>query len=216
MISCHKISVETSPAWPVSRTMSRRAARVAMRLAVLSAVALGLLLLPHRADAFINAGGEVGLVKRSASPPSNLQLGLGYGLHGELGFLPFIAVGPYYLHYQLSADDRSLLGAGDANFNVLGLRARLTLPLPVGVKPYAYIGAGYTWVSYALPGRDVGGHFVEIPIGVGIAYSILPLIQGSLEFAYRPGSGFGGDAFDSGVSKPDGGFSVLLGIALDL
>src|SRR5262249_17890557 len=122
---------------------------------------------------------------------------------------------PYYLHYQLSADDRSLLGSGDANFNVLGLRARLTLPLPV-IKPYGYIGAGYTWVSYALPGRDLGGHFLEIPIGIGVAYSILPLLQGSLEVAYRPGSAFGGDAFDLGVSRPDSGFSVLLGIALDL
>jgi hypothetical protein len=186
------------------------------RLAVPAATALGLVFLSRRADAFINAGAEVGLFKRSASPPSNLQLGLGYGFHGEIGLLPFITVGPYYLHYQLSADDRPLVLAADANFNVLGLRARLTLPLPIGFKPYAYVGAGYTWVDYALPLGDRGGHFVEIPIGIGLAYSIVPLIQGSLEFAYRPGSAFGGEAFDLGVSKPDSGFSVLLGIALDL
>ena len=184
--------------------------RSSIRLALPAAAAAAILLFSHRASAFINVGGEVGLFDRSAPAPNDLELGLGYGLHGEIGLLPFITVGPYYLHYQLS-------GSPGAIFNVLGARARLTLPLPV-IEPYGYVGVGYTWVSYdtPLPG-DFTGNFVEIPLGVGVAYSIIPLLKGSLDFAYRPGSGFAGSAYDFwGITKPTGGFSVLLGIALDL
>lgn len=180
------------------------------RLAAPAAVAAGVFLFSQRADAFINAGVEVGVVKRYASPP--LDLALGYGLHGEIGLLPFITLGPYFLHYEPSG----------WTFNVVGGRARLTLPLPV-LEPYAYVGVGYTWASVdtplagAVPGVDLTGHFVEIPIGFGVQYSIIPIFKGSLDFAYRPGSGFGGNIYEvGGVDKPIGGFSLMLGIALDL
>jgi opacity protein-like surface antigen len=126
-------------------------------------------------------------------------------------------VGPYYLHYELSSGDRPLAGAADAVFNTLGLRARLMLPIPGSIKPYGYVGAGYTWVNYGLALGDRGGHFVEIPIGIGLAYQVLEVFQLSLDVAYRPGSAFGGSAFDSvGVTRPTSGYSVLLGAAIDL
>jgi len=134
------------------------------------------------------------------------------------------------MHYELSSADEgaraagvqfdsSIAGAG-AVFNTLGLRARVMLPVPGSFKPYAYIGAGYTWVGYTYKFPSAGdqtGRFIEIPIGVGAAYEVLPLLQLSLDVAYRPGSSFGGAAYDNGlISKPSSGYSVLLGAAVNL
>jgi hypothetical protein len=196
---------------PVSneRRARRIRARLFMRLVALGVVVLGSVGFSRSAHAFINAGVEVGGFKRDTT-----KIGVGYGLHAELTLLPFVHVGPYFLHYQLAADDAFV--PNDAAFNTLGLRARLVLPLPISTKPYAYIGAGYSTESVGLPLGDRGGHFVEIPVGVGIAFDVLPLLQGSLDFAYRPGTAFGGNLYDAGVPKPTNGFSVMLGIALDL
>jgi hypothetical protein len=174
--------------------------------------------MPRRAEALINAGAEGGIVKRSADSPSNLKLGLGYGVHGEVDLIPLIKLGPYYMHYELTAADRPSPGAADAVFNTLGLRARVTLPIPGSYKPYAYAGAGYTWVNYSPAVGDRSGHFFELPIGVGIAYEVIAIFQLSLDAAYRPGVAFGGDAF-SGIgaaNHPSGGWSLLLGAALSL
>jgi opacity protein-like surface antigen len=171
-----------------------------------------------QARALVNVGAEAGLVKRTADSPNNLKLGVGYGVHGELDLLPLIKVGPYLLHYELSGAD-DVVGVPDAVFTVLGLRARLMLPVPGPVKPYAYVGAGYTWVNYNYPVIDTrSGRFIEIPIGVGAAYEPLPLLQISLDVAYRPAASFGGAAYESplAISHPASGYSVLLGAAVNL
>jgi hypothetical protein len=174
--------------------------------------------LPARADAFINAGAEGGIVKRSADSPNNLKLGLGYGLHGEIDLLPLLKLGPYYLHYELSSADRPAPGSADAVFNTLGLRARVTLPIPGSYKPYVYAGAGYTWVTYSPALGDRTGHFFETPIGAGLAYEVIEIFQLSLDVAYRPGVAFGGDAFSglAPANQPSGGWSLMLGAALNL
>lgn len=179
------------------------------------------LLAPGRGEAFINVGAEGGLVKRSADPPNNLKLGLGYGLHGEIDMIPLLKVGPYYLHSELSSADSPAPGATDAGFNTLGLRARLLLPIPGSYKPYAYAGLGYTWVNYTPVGPSPfpaqSGHFLETPLGVGIAYEVAAIFQLSLDAAYRPGFSFGGDAFDAvHLTQPTSGWSLMLGAALDL
>jgi hypothetical protein len=194
------------------------------RALALSFFALVALAIPRRAHAFINVGPEAGLVKRSADSPNNLKLGLGYGAHGELDMFPLLKLGPYYLHYELGSADKPALGAADAAFNVLGLRARVTLPIPGSYKPYAFAGVGYTWVNYTLvapaPGQsaEFGGHFFETPLGVGIAYEVIEIFQLSLDAAYRPAFGFGGDAYGSGSGggTPSSGWSVLLGASLNL
>jgi opacity protein-like surface antigen len=183
--------------------------------------ALALLFLPKAASAMINVGAEGGIVKRSADSPLNLKLGLGYGAHGELDMFPLLKLGAYYLHYELGSADKPALGSADAAFNTLGLRARVTLPIPGSYKPYAFAGVGYTWVNYtpvSPPGEGVGGHFFETPIGVGIAYEVVEIFQLSLDAAWRPGFGFGGDAFtaSSGGGNPSSGWSVLLGASLNL
>jgi opacity protein-like surface antigen len=186
-------------------------------------VALAFLLAPKRANAMINFGAEGGIVKRSADSPNNLKVGLGYGAHGEIDLFPLLKLGPYYLHYELGSADKPAIGAADAAFNVLGLRARLTLPIPGSIKPYAFAGAGYTWVNYTLvapaagQADSFGGHFFETPLGVGIAYEVVEIFQLSLDAAYRPGFGFGGDAYaGSSSGTPSSGWSILLGAALNL
>jgi len=187
--------------------------------------ALALLFVPKRAEALINVGAEGGLVKRTADSPNNLKLGLGYGAHGEVDLLPLIKFGPYYLHYELSSADSPALGSADAVFNTLGLRARLMLPIPGSYKPYAFAGVGYAWASYTLSfgsftSPAASGHFFETPLGAGIAYEVVEIFQLSLDAAYRPAFGFGGDAFNSafngGVTHPTSGWSLMLGAALNL
>src|SRR5262249_6697879 len=98
-----------------------------------------------------------------------------------------IDFGPYYLHYSLSAADAPAPLAGDAAFNVLGVRARVNLPLPGRTRPYGFVGLGYTWDSYKNDfGLDRSGHFFEIPVGVGVIHEAM-IFRFSAEFALRPG-----------------------------
>jgi hypothetical protein len=182
-----------------------------------AALASAALVLCRPAHALINVGPEAGLVKRSADSPNNLKLGLGYGAHAELDVLPLLKLGPYYFHYELSSADEPTPGAADAAFNTFGLRARLMLPIPGSIKPYGYVGAGYSWVTYTQNSGDHTGHFVETPIGIGVADQLLEIFQLSLDVAYRPGLAFGGTAYDDfHVTQPSSGWSVLIGAALDL
>ena len=189
-----------------------------VRAASAMMVASAALFASSEAHALVNVGAEAGLVKRTADSPNNLKLGVGYGVHAELDLIPLLKVGPYLLHYELAGADESPLSA-DAAFTALGLRARLMLPVPGSIKPYAYIGAGYTWVNYTYPViDDRPGRFIEIPIGVGAAYEPLPLLQISLDAAYRPATSFGGTAYEptSPITHPGTGYSVLLGVAVNL
>jgi hypothetical protein len=188
-----------------------------VRLLVISFVGLVALAIPRSAHALVNVGAEGGIVKRSADSPNNLKLGFGYGAHAELDLLPLLKLGPYYLHYTLSSADSPAVGAADATFNTVGLRARLILPIPGSIKPYGYVGAGYTWDSYAQAGGDRTGHFMETPIGVGVADEIIEIFHLSLDFAYRPGLAFGGDAYDTyKIAQPSSGWTLMLGLALNL
>ncbi len=199
-----------------SSTSGARRAPVCRALALLL-FALAVLAIPRRAHAMVNVGAEGGLVKRTADSPYNLKVGFGYGAHAELDMLPLLKLGPYYLHYELSSADQPSPGSADATFNTLGLRARVILPVPGSFKPYAYIGAGYTWVNYVQNSGDHTGRFVETPIGVGVADEFAEIFHLSLDVAYRPGVAFGGDAYDTyNVAHPGGGWSLMLGVALNL
>lgn len=197
---------------------------------------LGLLAMPREACASIlNAGAEAGAITRTADDPDNLKWGFGWGVHGELGLLPLLNIGPYYMHYELAPTGGSSTTTEDAIFNTLGLRMRLLVPVPGSSwKPYAYLGAGYAWVTYpsvplastlAQPARapaglsgNTSGHFFEIPIGLGVAYEFATVFHVSADVAYRPGKWFGGAVYDDAPTRnqPSSGWSVLLGAALDL
>src|SRR5262247_3388762 len=98
------------------------------------ALVLAFVFAASTARVMINVGAEGGLVKCSVDSSLNFKVGLGYGVHGELDMLPLLKVGPYYLHYELGSADKPALGAADAAFNVLGLRARFMLPIPGSYK----------------------------------------------------------------------------------
>jgi hypothetical protein len=53
-------------------------------------------------------------------------------------------------------------------------------------------------------------------IGVGIVYDLIPLLQLSVEGAYRPGMSFGGDAFPAGAPALGSGWSAMVGASLKL
>jgi hypothetical protein len=178
---------------------------------------LGGLAFSGSAHALLNAGIELGAVKRTADAPDNLKLGFGYGAHAELSLLPALNIGVYYLRSTNSMADASLGNSADATFNTLGLRARLILPLPGDTKPYAFMGFGSTWTKYSAAGVDTSGHSWEIPIGLGVLHKLNDIFQISLEAAYRPSTKFTGDAYEKvNMSHPSSGWSALVGFALDL
>jgi opacity protein-like surface antigen len=202
--------------------------------AVGAALGAAALLAPSRASAALNAGVEYGMVKRSADDPYNFKLGTGWGAHLEASLLPMLNLGPYYLHYELGNPNDATSLSHDTRFDVVGLRARFMLPVPGSDwKPYAYAGIGYTWVSYGSlqvpfdvtnPAARSGGfearsgHFLETPVGVGIAYELAKIIHLSADFALRPGMSFGGAAYDDdpGYGQPKFGWSLMAGAALNL
>lgn len=211
-------SAGTTVTMATNEQTSGKVSKDLVRAASALLVACAALFASSEAHALVNVGAEAGLVKRTADSPNNLKLGVGYGVHAELDLLPLLKIGPYLLHYELSGADESAVAA-DAAFTALGLRARLMLPVPGSIKPYAYVGAGYTWVTYTYPViDDRAGRFIEIPIGIGAAYEPLPLLQISLDVAYRPATSFGGTAYDStpSITHPGTGYSALLGVAVNL
>ncbi len=187
------------------------------------ACVLGIIAAPTPVEARIDIGPEVGIVKRWADWPENLKPGIGFGGHVGFELAPLATVGPYYLHYELSPTDSSVSFVGGV-FNTVGLRVALALPVPGPIKPHAFAGVGYVWTTYdyrgALidPGFSSGsssGHFVEVPLGIGVTYDVVERCQVSLDAAYRPGFIFDGHGLwtNQAPNTPTHGASLMLGAA---
>jgi hypothetical protein len=191
---------------------SSRQASVAMALAA-CAVAVAV---TQPAAALLSAGAEAGIAGRSASVPNGLKIGAAFGVHGDVDLLPLVRLGPYFLHYELAASDRPDPLAADASFNAFGLRTRVRVPLTARMRAYGSVGLGYTFASYTAP-WDRSGHFWECPLGLGVGYEVIDILELSVEGAYRPGFAFGGGAFGDqlSISRPGAGFSVLLGATVE-
>ncbi|MCU0691663.1 MAG: outer membrane beta-barrel protein [Polyangiaceae bacterium] len=172
----------------------------------------------NHASAQVNAGLEGGVAYRFATP--SLTPGLAYGAHAEGKPIPILSVGAYYLAYDLGIDGAPSTVSSVA-FRSFGGRVRFTLPLPgSNFRPFAYAGVGYVSVSYPMLSEVVerDGHFVELPIGLGVGYKLAKLVELTADVALRPGFGFGGDAYD-GPQKYDEsnvGLAAMLGAAVDL
>lgn len=183
------------------------------------------------AQAQVNAGVDGGVAYRSSTP--KLNLGWAYGAHAEVKPLEVLSIGAYYLGYDLPLDGAPNT-VKDAGFRSLGGRARFTLPLPdSNFRPYGYLGFGYVWTSY--PVEDTGfnpdimgntpvgfiqrdGHFLEVPLGIGLGYKIGGIFELSADIALRPGFGFGGDAYEGPypVDETKIGLTGLIGASIDL
>jgi len=127
--------------------------------------------------------------------------------------LPLIKVGPI-LHYELSSGQPHAAAFRDAS-SYIGLRARLMLPYPAASSPTGTSNWLHRRETTAFHG-DLGGHFLEIPIGIGLAYQMLELFRCPLTWRTVPLRPSAGSAFDFGVNQPNSGYSALIGVALDL
>jgi opacity protein-like surface antigen len=186
-------------------------------------LALTVILATRQAHAGSGIGAEIGLVKRYDQKRSNPSLGYGLQLHGHFDVIPTVRLGPYYMLSKLSSHE--VVGI---TINSFGARATFMVPVSGDVRPYLYAGAGYSWISYSyggfiecVPGvqcapPEGSGAYLELPLGVGVAYSVSPLFQLSLDAAYRPGFGFSGKVFDGGDARPTHGWSLLFGAAYHL
>jgi hypothetical protein len=191
-----------------------------------SITAIATLFLPARANASVNAGAEVGLVKRTFGSSNETASGLGYGFHIEAELGRYVTLGPYFLQGAFPAETSySFTAASDT----LGIRARLFAPLKV-IRPYVVAGLGYGWMSYerssemnwicgevspcTVPASG-SGHFLEMPLGVGVAFVVDSVFQLSVDLVYRPYFAFGGDAYDVSPAHPHPteGWSSMLGAA---
>jgi len=182
--------------------------------------ALAGVLTSQRADAGGSFGADLGLVKRYDEPRSNPSLGFGMLLHGDLIVIPTVSLGAYYfLAYEPSHDVARI------TTHTLGARATFLVPVSGDFQPYFYGGAGYSWASYTYSGyldcaSNVpcgppagSGHYLELPLGAGVAYSVSSVVQLKLDAAYRPGVGFAGKVFEDGGAHPTHGWSLMFGVA---
>lgn len=185
----------------------------------------------NEASAQVNAGVDGGFAYRSSTP--KLNMGMAYGAHLAVKPIEMVSVGAYYLGYDLGLDGAPNT-VKDAAFRSYGGRVRFTLPIPESdFRPYGYVGMGYVSVSYPVSATsfdastpagvgvdfvEADGHFVEVPIGLGVGYKLAKLFELSLDFAIRPGFGFGGSAYDAGSGYDESkiGFTGLLGASVDL
>ena len=179
-------------------------------------VLAGLLCGTHTAQATaVNSGIEAGVVKRTTSSPNDLDMGFGYGAHIEVGPIPELNFGIYFLQ---SINSESNDSSTSVLFNTLGLRTKLVLPLPGNVKAYGFAGVGTTWSKYRttyVP--TMSGHSWEAPIGLGVGRGVFELFQFYVEGAYRPSFSFGGTAYTTAqLPHPSGGLSAVIGFAFDI
>jgi hypothetical protein len=196
---------------------------------VAGALGAALVLSAARSEAQINVGPDLGVAYRSSEP--KLNAGFAAGAHLEAKLVPMVSLGGYFLWYGLKTDFPGINSS--TAFTTVGGRVRFHLPLPdSNFRPYAFIGLGRVAVSY--PGEYAlntvpyatprsasfakrEGWFLEVPIGLGAAYKVASIAQVFLDFAFRPGFNFKGDAYTgtNPVDEPKMGLTVLAGGALD-
>jgi len=170
----------------------------------------------HAAQAAaVNSGIEAGVAKRTASSPNDFNVGFGYGAHVEVGPIPQINFGIYFLQSINSEANNS---STSAVFNTLGLRTKLVWPITSDIKAYGFAGIGTTWIRYRIINEpSISGNSWETPIGLGIGHKAFELFQFYVEGAYRPSFGFGGTAYTSAqLPHPSGGWSAVVGFAFDI
>ena len=168
-----------------------------------------------RGDATLSVGG----VKRFASGAEDgaPTPGVGpiVGVNGHVALLPLVRIGAY-ASAELGPD-------GEAHARRIyagGLRVKLMPPWPrEEVRTWFFAGLGYAGVyapSYTLAVADpgagapvlaptdvagAGGHFFEVPIGVGAEWRFRKPWALSLELTGRIGLGFSGTLYD-GNGRP--------------
>ena len=173
-------------------------------------------------------GGEAGIGTRS-----HQGFGPVIGAHLELNIIEGLYVGGYINDMLVYPDNQPDNIEKRASFVALGGRIRYAITVAPKLRPYLAVGLGYVYAEYPgfafQPGTVAGqqnsttigrisaydGHFVELPVQLGLAWEWFSHSQLDLGLAWRPGFAFGGDAYDSklgNLPKPTQGFTATLGL----
>jgi hypothetical protein len=203
-----------------------RVSRIQLVCAVGGTLA-ALLAVSSGAQAQVNLGPELGVAYRSSDP--KLNPGFAVGARAEYKLVPMLAVGAYVLWYELGEDIPDI--HSNTSFTAVGGRMRFMLPLPgSSFSPYAFAGLGYVRASYpeefsvkptmsTTPTAELTKHdgwFLEVPIGLGLAWKPFKVVQLSVDYALRPGFNYKGSAYEGAHPCNDKiGMSLLFGVALD-
>ena len=178
------------------------------RSAALLLVGSGVLVAPPAAaQLHWDASAQAGVMKRVLGDRPTGRPDAGFGpvaqLTGHVALFPLVRVGGYLGH------DISPMG-GDLSARDLtwgGVRAKLISPWPRGAfRAWLFAGFGVEGVyarSTARPGVRVegaGGHFFEVPFGLGSSYTFRKPFALCAELGMRAGFGHKGSAY--GPSLP--------------
>lgn len=201
-------------------TCSLRALRALRAFALSFGLASVFVAAPAAAQVHWDVGADVGVMKRFLSTGANTSsnapdAGLGPvgELHLHFALLPLVRVGAY-----LSHDISPQGGVPARQITSGGLHLKLASPWPNGRwRGWAFAGLGYAAVyakSYhgVLPNQNPdgsnadifvegsNGSFVEVPLGVGIAYKLKKPLELTAVLGSRLGFGFAGDVYNSSVA----------------
>jgi len=227
----------------------RRRARLHVAVAATGAtLACTLTAADARAQLHWDAAAQVGVQKRflSSQPPGGEDAGFGPSaqLAAHVALLPLVRIGGYVGH------DISPVGGDAAARNLTwgGLRAKVMSPWPRGsLRAWLFVGFGVAGTyaqsyrtSVTLPGspaaptlvHGAGGHFFEVPFGLGASYKLRKPWELFAELGMRVGFAESGSAYEapgprvSRAGSPDGnvapagldrfGVGLSLGVLVDM
>ncbi len=208
--------------------MARRRARWSALLLALSGV---LAAPPAAAQLHWDAAAQAGIMKRVLvnRPSGGPDAGFGpvVQLTGHVALFPLVRVGAY-LGHDISPMDGDL-SARDLTWG--GVRAKLMSPWPRGaVRAWLFAGFGVEGVyarSTARPGaliEGAGGHFFEVPFGLGSSYTFRKPYALCAELGMRAGFAHSGSAYERSAGGALGAapgadrlaIGLTVGIMLDL
>ena len=179
----------------------------------------------RRASAsFLDAGIDAGFSKRSLADTS-YKPGFAWQLHAELALLPpILMIGPYATFDKPSPD---VAGSAPDNiaFRTFGLRAKLKLPIPGGVKPYGVAGIGWTHADFpdftfkacqptiqgappvcvTKPLPNATANFVEFVLGAGLQIDLFGPLVLNAEFDWRPTTGYKNQDYQNALEQKGSG-----------
>jgi hypothetical protein len=176
---------------------------------------------PAEAQLHADVGVTAGAAGRHSDAVGRSIVGPAAALVGHIALLPMVRVGAYG-SFETSEDGT----LGSRRIAAVGLRAKVLSPWPVApARMWAFVGGGYAALtasgSAQIPG---GGHFAEVPFGIGFSWRVSRAVVLLAEAEVRGGFAFGGAYFEpsswpaaSGApsrNEPWGG-AVRFGFALD-
>jgi hypothetical protein len=192
---------------------------VALRRCVaLLAFAFFFLALPRLASAQLHwdASVQLGGMKRFvvARPPGNDDVGVGPTgqIAAHLALLPLVHAGVYVGHDISPLPDP----AAARNITFMGVRGKVAVPMSADVRLYGFLGFGFALVTqqgFDYPGfpyvgpagttvrkdatvESAGGHFFEVPFGLGASYKLRKPWELCAELGARVGFAHSGSAYD--------------------